>query len=115
MSNCFDCERTDVTEKSEECLNRSGSGCGSCVVQLTSARFKMLVAAPVTTCERERAEFAPSVASCHSSGDAAAGCQGLLRVLHIPGFKPPILISVSQVDAYDRRRENLRYIYIYII
>lgn len=57
-SNCFDWKRKDVTGKSGERLkkekNPSGSNSSSCVVQLTSARFKMFVTASVTACEGEQ-------------------------------------------------------------
>lgn len=103
MSNCFDSKRNDVTEKSGECLKRSASDSSSCGVQLTSARFRMFVTAALTTLVRDRAGFGPSVARCHSSSHAAAGCPSLLCVLHISGFKMHILFSLSKVEAYDRR------------
>lgn len=111
MLNCFDGKRKDVTEKRGECLKHNGSHSSSCVVQLTRARFKVFVAVPV----RGRAEFDPSAGRCHSSSDAAAGCPSLLCVLHIPGLKTHIRISLSEVEAYDRRWENLRNIYMFKI
>lgn len=79
MSKCFDCERTDVTEKSGECLKRS------CVVQLTSARCKIVgrCAGDDVVRGREQSSWPPVTAPAVLQ----LGAQALLRVLlHIPGF-----------------------------
>lgn len=110
MSNCFDCERTDVTEKrrrvSETQRRRTAD---LCTLQdcWSLRRWRR--------CARERAEF---VASCPSSGGAAAGCPGPPpRAAAYSWFFKTTYSSFCfpQVDACDRRWENLGNIYIYII
>lgn len=85
MSNCFDSKRKDVIEKSAECLKQRLRLQLLCSTADLGALRHVCHRACYDT--RERAEFGPSVARCHSSSDAAAGCPSLFCVPHISAFR----------------------------